>query len=166
MAGDSGLTDSFLQGHQIVLCSVPKDYTGAAATTEWVSLKGYQHCTFVVITGAWAGGTAAVTLNEATVVAGTDTQQLAFNYMWTNDAAATSPLLVETAVASDTFNLDTANSTYVIEVDASELSAGFDCLSVAIASPGANNDLYALFAILSKPRYSPAVGSQVSSVVD
>lgn len=166
MAGEAGYTDRFLRAHQIVQCSVPKDHTGAAATTEYVSLKEWRHCTFVIITGAWAGGTAAVTLNEATTVAAGGAQALAFNHMWTNDAAATSPLLVDTAVASDTFNVDTANSTYVIEVDGAEMTEGYDCLNCAIASPGANADLYALFAILSEPRNQPAPGSQVSSVID
>ncbi|KKL95627.1 hypothetical protein LCGC14_1852690 [marine sediment metagenome] len=166
MAGEAGNTDRLLRATQLVQCSPPKDHTSAAAVTEWVSLKGYGHCTFYILTGAWAAGTAAVTLNEAPLVSGVGTQALAFNNMFTNDAAPTSPLLVETAVASDTFNVDTALSTYVIEVDASELTEGFDCLNCAIASPGANTDLYTLFAVLSEPRYSPAVGSQVSSVMD
>lgn len=162
MAGNAGLSDLFLREHQIVPVSTPKNYTGAAATTEWVSLKDWQHVTFLIYSGAWAAGTAAVTLNQGTAVAGTGTTSLPFAYQYT----ATTPALVKTAVASDTFNVAAASTLHVVEVDASELTEGYDCVNMAIASPGSNADFYAVIAIMSKPRYPAQTAVQTSSIAD
>jgi hypothetical protein len=134
----------------------PKNYTGAAMTAKWVSLKDAAHIRIVIQSGAWAAGTAAVTLAQATAVAGTGTKALAFAKMWT-DSAATGTL-VETAVTSNTFNIDTADSLYIIEVDSASLdtSGGFDCLTLAVASPGANADFYGVTYLLEGLRYAQA----------
>jgi hypothetical protein len=134
----------------------PKNYTGAAITKKYVSLKNYRRLTIMIITGAWAGGTAAVTLKQATKVDGTGAKALGFTKQF-NDVAADGAL-VETAVAGDTFNLDTANKLYVIEIDAEQLdrAGGFDCLSVDVASPGANADFYGVSYVLSGARYEQA----------
>ena len=161
-----GLTDHYLSRNQEVFVAAPANYTGAVGTTEYVSLKDYRRATIKIQTGAWAAGTAAVTLNEATAVAATGAQALEFEYMYTNAAAVTAPTLVKTAVTSDTFNLSVANALYLIEIDASELSAGFDCLSVAIASPGANADFYSVSITLSDPRYVDAPARLPVGTVD
>lgn len=144
-----------VENEKLIWACEPKNYTGAAATAKYVSLKGYHRITIIIQTGAWAGGTAAVTINQATDVSATGAKALAFTKYWTDDALAGT--LVETACAS-TFNLDTANSLYVIEVDASTLDLAnlFDCLTVAIASPGANNDFYGVVYALTEPRYAQA----------
>jgi len=133
-------------------------------TAEYVSLKGYDHLTIVIQTGAWAGGTAAVSLLEATNVSAGSATALGMDYMWTDDAAAGT--LVKTAVTSDTFNLDTANSLYIIEIDAEELDvdSSKDCVSLVVATPGANADLYSVLYILSGTRYEQ--GSPPSAIVD
>ncbi len=147
----------FLPEHSKPLyAALPKNYTGAALTARYVSLKYAQHVSIAIVTGAWAGGTAACTLSQATSVAGAGAKALAFAKMWT-DSAATGTL-VETAVSSDTFDLDTANSVYIIEVDADTLDKanGFDCLALAVASPGANDDFYAALYLPSELRYAQA----------
>lgn len=138
---------------KIISAADPKNYTGAAMSDKYVSLKNYERLTILIQTGAWAGGTAAVTLKQATAVAGTSAKALSFAKQF-NDVT-TSGTLVETAVVSDTFNLDTASKLYVIEVDASslDLAGGFDCITAAIASPGANADLYSVTYVLSGARY-------------
>ena len=100
---------------KILWANEPKNYTGAAATTKYVSLKDYRHLCIQIITGAWAGGTAAVTLSQATAVAGTGAKALGFTKQF-NDVT-TSGTLVETAVVSDTFTIGTANKLFVIEID-------------------------------------------------
>lgn len=151
----------------LVWATEPKNWTGAASTSDIVSLKNFGHATIIIQTGAWAGGTAAVTLNQAKTVAGGSSKALSFAKMWTNKAAVTSDLLTETAVVSDTFNLDTANAMYVIEVDAAslDLQNDFDCLQLAVASPGANADIYGAIFVLQAPnRY--AGSSPPSAIVD
>jgi hypothetical protein len=135
----------FTDYSKIRLVSTPKDYSGTAATTEWFNMSKYNKIRFVIATGAWAGGTAAVTLNQGTADA-TGSTSLSFSYMYTNDGAPTTDTLTKTTVGSDTFNLDTAASVYVIEVNASMLTAGYDWVSIAIASPASNSDFYCVIA--------------------
>lgn len=145
-----------VQTRKILWANEPKNYTGAAATAKYVSLKDYRHIEIRIQTGAWAAGTAAVTLSQATAVAGTGAKALAFAKQWNDEA--TSGTLVETAVTSNTFNLTTANKVYIIEVDAAALdvAGGFDCLAVAVASPGVNADFYGVTYTLSGSRYGDA----------
>jgi hypothetical protein len=131
----------------------PKNYTGAACTAKYVSMKNYTKLTILIQTGAWAGGTAAVTLSQATAVAGTSAKALSFAKQFNDET--TSGTLAEVAVASDTFTIGTANKLYVIEVDVASLDVAnsFDCVSIAIATPGANADFYGVQYVLSGARY-------------
>lgn len=151
------------QEAKLLWAGEPKNYTGAASTDKYVSMKNYGHLTILILTGAWAAGTAAVTLEQAKEVAGTNHQDLAFTKYYHDEAE--SGTLVETACV-DTFNLDTANKLYVIEVDAEDLDTNddFDCVTVQIASPGANADFYGVIYVLSDPRYAQA--TPPSALVD
>lgn len=138
----AGFTDKTITHVQSVFIAEPKNYTSAVAATEWVNMGKAIRAVIRIQTGAWAAGTAAVTLNEAKTAAGGDSQALEFDWMHTNDGATTSPVKTKTAVASDTFNLDTADALYEIEIHRDEMTEGFNYLNIAIASPGANNDYY------------------------
>lgn len=142
---------------KIVEAIAPVDTTGGAQAGNTISLKGYNHCTIIINTGSWAGGDAAVTLDQCTDVSDSDSKTLAFTRYWTNDGAAATDTLTETTCAS-TFNVDTANSMYIIEIDAADLDTdnNFDCLHIDTASPGANADLISATYILSQPRYADA----------
>src|SRR4051812_28645708 len=119
----------------------PKNYTGAAMTAQYVSLKNYNHITFTILTGAWAGGTAAVSLLQATNISAGSAKALAFDTVWTCTSA--DDTLTKNTVSSNTFNLDTANKLYQIEIDAAtlDISGGFICVTLVVASPGSNADL-------------------------
>jgi hypothetical protein len=142
-----------------------KNYTGAAGADVYVSLKRYPRVRFTISTGAWAGGTAAVTLLQATAVAGTNAKALALTTYY-DDKTTTGTLARKTAT-SNTFNLDAANKQYVIDVDARQLDVanGFNCVAVHIASPGTNADLYAVQADLYGGRFE-GVGAMPSALVD
>jgi hypothetical protein len=142
-----------VQKQKFLRAAEPKNYTGAAMADKYVSLKNYKRLTIIINSGAWAAGTAAVTLKQATAVAGTGAKALSFLKQF-NDVA-TDGTLVETAVVSDTFNIGTANKLWVIEVDAEtlDMAGGFTCVTAAIASPGANNDFYSVEYVLSGARY-------------
>jgi len=141
---------------KIIGAAAPANYTGAAFAGRYVSMKNYQRITIVIHTGAWAAGTAAVTLSEALNVAGGTPVALNMDWMYTGTVA--SGALTRTAVVADTFNLAVADSLYVIDVDASELNigGGYDCISVLIAQPGANNDFYNVDYFLHDARYAEA----------
>lgn len=155
---------SLIEDAKIIWAAEPKNYTGAAMTAEYVSLKNYQRLTIIIQTGAWAGGTAAVTLSEATDVSASGAQALSFDYMWSDEV--TSGTLVKNTVTSNTFDLDTANKLYVIQVDADDLDIadGYDCVTAAIASPGVNADFYSVCYILSGARQHAA--TPPSAIVD
>jgi hypothetical protein len=113
---------------------------GALATTngdcDYVSLKGYDRATIIILVDNAATVTgAAITLKQATAVAGTDEKALAFSSMRANVDCAAGDTLTDTAVTSNTFTTDTTdnkNLMYVIEVAASDLDVanGFDCIRV------------------------------------
>ena len=154
MAANTRLLDNYA----LEVAAVPIDTTGAAVTGDYYCLKNYNHITFIIAQGAWAGGTPAVTLKQATDVAATGEKALGFTKRWSK-VALTGTTWTESTVSSDTFNLTaTANTITVIEVDAATLDVdgGFDCVRVGIASPGANADLIAVFAVLGGPRFIQA----------
>jgi len=115
---------------------------GALATTngdcDYVSLKGFERCTIVIaVDNATTVTGGAVTLKQATAVAGTSEKALAFDTVWANLDTGAADTLTETAVTSDTFTTLTTNdknALYVIEVNASDLDVanGFDCLRVDV----------------------------------
>lgn len=149
---------NLVENAAIEVGAVPIDTTGAAVTGDYVSMKGFDHLTIIIQQGAWAGGTPAVTLKQASDVSATGEKALSFSWRWTK-VGLTGTTYTKTAVTSDTFNLSaTANTINVIEVDASSLDVdgGFDCVRVAIASPGANADLICVTYILSEPRFAQA----------
>lgn len=144
-----------LENAKIVVGAVPIDTTGAAVTGDYVSMKGYTHLTVIIMQGAWAGGTPAVTLKQATDVAGTGEKALSFTKYFAG-VALTDDLYAATTVSSDTYNLAaTANTVNIIEVDASSLDVdnGFDCVRLGIATPGSNADLIAVLYVLTGTRY-------------
>ena len=93
---------------KIIPVSTPKDYDGSAGTNEFICMKNYQRVCWIIYTGAWAGGTAAVTVSQATSDGGT-TAAVTFTKMYTG----TTDSLTETTVTSNTFNLAAASTLYV-----------------------------------------------------
>lgn len=143
---------------KFVWAAEPKNYTGAANTKLYVNMALYNHLTIIIQVGAWAGGTAAVTLAQANTQAGGSSKALAFNLAFQWAATSASDVYTKTAVVSDTFNISVANTINIIEVEAQDLDLtnNFNYVSVAIASPGGNNDLYGVIYYLSQPRFAQA----------
>jgi len=141
----------------VVWANEPKNYTGAASTDLYASLATYERILIAIQTGAWAGGTAAVTLKQATAPAGTSAKALNFAQYWTKTSAT--DVATKVTAVSNTFNLDTANELYLIEVVASDLDVAnaFNSVAVDIASPGGNNDLYGVLYIMDSARYPQAI---------
>ena len=112
----------------------------SSASPQYVSLKNARHVTAVVtfsnnttVTGA------AITLSQATAVAGTGAKTLAFTKVWLNSDSGASDALVETTVSSNTFTFDDTDSkrgVAVIEIPAESLDTnnGFDCVRVNVAN--------------------------------
>lgn len=140
-----------------VWAAPPQNFTGAAMTAKYVSLKNYDRLWIVIQTGAWAAGTAAVSLLQATNVAAAGAKALGLTTMWVSGANP-SDTYTKTAVVANTFNLATANLVYIIDVAASDLDVtnGFDCVTLVVATPGANADFYSVMYYGVFPRYPDA----------
>lgn len=117
-----------------------KIVTGLAAvvpsstTPDYVSLKGYERMTIIVsVKNATTVTGSAITVKQASAVAGTGEKAVPLTRAYRNLDAAAGDALSEFAVASDTFTTDATNSKdllYVIEVDVSMLDVknDFDCV--------------------------------------
>jgi hypothetical protein len=137
--------------------------TSTLGDTTYVSMKGYTRAQILIYIadGTTVTGT-AVTLKQATAVAGTSEKALAFTRMLANTDYVASKTMTETAVSSNTFTTQTTNSKdsfYVIDIQASDLDLanGFDCFRVDATGHAATASrgcvvIYNLYA----PRYTGA----------
>ena len=108
--------------------------TPSTSTPDYVSLKGASSVTVVIqgLNGSTVTGS-AITLKQATAVAGTNEKALSFDTVWQNTDCAAADGFAKTAVASNTFTTTNTNSKaflYVIEVPAESLDTNnsFDCV--------------------------------------
>ncbi len=141
----------------------------SSVTPDYVSLKNYQHVTAIIslktATGSAAG---AITLKQATAVAGTSEKALGFSYQWANTDVGAGETLTKTAVTSNTFNnagVASKQELYVIEVDTDSLDVdnSFDCFRVALADMTATTAT--ITYILSQPRFIDQT-THVASITD
>lgn len=144
----------------------PQDVDGDGAIAgDYVSMKGYDHCTVIIHMGV-VGAAGAVTLTQATDVSNSqsDAKTLGFSYQY-NNIGLTTDTLTETAVTSNTFDHSAnAENIYVIEVDARQLDTanGFDCFRVNIAAQAGGSTILSILYILTEARY----GNAVSAITD
>ncbi len=155
-----GLSNTLLvEATKVVWAAAPKDITGAGVSGDYVHMKHHRKLAVVITTGAWAGGTAAVTLTQATDATGGTSASLPFTFQYVG-TGLTSDTLVKTAVASNTFNLSAANKIHVIEVLASDLTEGYPFVRCEVASPGSNADLVSMVYVLYEGRGVESPGTQ------
>src|SRR5690242_9387274 len=123
-----------IENTRIVEAFAPKDIT-AGVNGAYVSLSYWGKCSIILNTGAWAGGTAAVTLGQATSSGGAGAKAVAFTQYYLSTSTNSVP--VTTAVTGNTFNLSAANKCVVIEVLGQDLDFqnAFKWLRVEIAAP-------------------------------
>lgn len=139
----------------------------SSAAPLWVSLKGYDHVqVYIRYKNATTVTGTAVTLQQATAVAGTSAKALAFTTMWACVNANTTFAAVQTAVVSNTFTTDNTNSQlgiYIIEIDAItlDLANGFDCFQVALGNATAAT-ITATYLMGTSPRYSGGYDSMMN----
>lgn len=144
--------------------------TPSSSTPKWVSLKSYNHITIIIaFKNATTVTGSAITLLQATAVAGTGSKALAFSKMWAVVDDASTAVPVETAVAANTFTtaaVDSKTGFYVIEVDADDLDInnGFDCIRAGTGNGTATT--LTVDYILSGARYGGEPGSFADPLVD
>lgn len=129
----------------------PVDVNGAVWDTDYFSLEKYQHATIILTLGV-TGAATTVTVLEASDSSGTGATAIAFD-LASETTAAGDTLGALTATASTGFATSTNdNITYVIEIDAQQLTDGKPWLKVHGTDPSAAT-LVSCVAVLSGARY-------------
>jgi hypothetical protein len=143
----------------------------SSATPKWVSLRGYNHIQIIVsfINATTVTGS-AISLSQATAVAGTSAKALAFSVMWANANDATNAALTQTVVSGNTFTTVATNSIsgyYLIEVDADtlDLANGFNAIQVVVGNATAQT-LEVSYILGNQPRYSGGYNSFRNPISD
>lgn len=154
-----------IQNAHIVQALAPVSVS--SVTPDYVSLKNYQHVTAIIsLTCSTGVAACAVTLKQATAVAGTSEKALGFSWVWKNENITTETL-TKTAVTSNTFSstADVNEKLFVIEVDTDSLDVdgGFDCFRVALADAAATTA--SVVYVLSQPRFIDQT-THIASITD
>jgi len=133
---------------------LPPQSIGAAVVADIFSMENYGHATIIVTAGATNADAGNITIEEAD------------DFTPTNDTAIDFYYYAETTAAGDTLGARTKaeaatgidvsandNITYVIELDAAELSDGYPCVELKWSIPGGAT-LVSAVAVLSGSRYA------------
>lgn len=130
----------------------PIDITGGV-TGDVFTMKNYAHATIIVQVGVSAAAFTKIIVNECTDFAAANATAIAYN-VYKEEAAAGDTLGARTAVAA-TGLTPSANDTimYVIELNAAELSDGYEFVQLSLTN-GANSVIASAVAILSGARYA------------
>lgn len=144
---------SLIENAKVIVGAVPIDTTGAAVAGDYINMSVCERMYVIIMQGAWAGGTPAVTMTQGTTASGGSTAAFTNFRAWKN-TALTDDLLASVTVAAGTFNLAaTANQCTVLEANTEDMTDGYKFLRVGIASPGSNADLIAVLYICTGLRY-------------
>lgn len=134
---------------------LPQNITGAAVDGDLVSMANCERCFIVIHSGAWAGGTSAVTVTQEQSASGSSNTAVAFTKR-VEYTHATDDIGLEVAVTSNTFNLSAANTIQVIEIRPEDLTDGYTHIRVRTATPGSNNDYVSAMYYLTGIKYAGA----------
>ena len=167
------LNNLLVEEAQIVMAIVPVDSQSGANTGDYVSLKGYDRCTVVVLKAAGvAGDDPVITMTQASDVSGTGVKNLNFTRVDSKVGTQTGvgTFTTTTQAAANTYT-DTvsaeAQAIFCVEFQSSDLDVanGFDCLKVAVPDTGsAGAQLLTAFYVLRGPRYGS--GTLKSAIID
>ena len=138
-----------VEGTKSAISTVPKDITGAAQSGAWINLYTGRRLLYSILQGAWAGGTPAVTFEQASDSSGTGAKALTPGNAFYYQSTTSTNTITRTAIASGTFNLpNQANTLTQVEIAAEDLDVanGFSYVRLKVASPGSNADLLAVLA--------------------
>lgn len=149
---------NIIENTHIVEALHPQVNTGALVG-DYVSMKGVEHITVLVHLLQGHATPPAITLEQATAVAGTGTKALAVDVpiFLVADCAASDVWVRQTDGVAFTTSAALKHKLVAFEVpaEALDVAGGFDCLCVKIAASDAANVVSALY-IASRQRYGNA----------
>ncbi len=136
----------------VVNLLVPFDVVAGATTSDWVNLENYAHVSIIIQTGSITNDT-LFKIYECKDNGGAVKQFMAAEYYYEVTVGGSDSLSTRTALAVGGFQTGTEdNSYFVIEIDASELTADYTYLALLTDAPG--NALLSAVAILSGSRHA------------
>lgn len=118
------------------------------------SMENYGHATIIIQVGVSAAAWTAVTVKECNAASGGTANAIGFSYYAeTTDSGDT--LGARTTVAATGITSPSANNNimYVIEIDASQLTDGYQWIELNLTN-GSNSVIASAVAILSGSRYA------------
>lgn len=138
---------------------------GAAITGDYVSLKNAGHVTVLVNVAQGHADPVAITIEQATAVAGTSSKVItnAVPIYLVADAATSDAWVRQTDDVDYTTSATLKHKLVAFEIDAAslDLANGFDCITVKTAASNALN-LTSAYYILSDLRY----GAEKTAITD
>lgn len=138
------------RGHFVNVWS-PKD-VNAGVTGDRFTMKNYRHATIYLSIGVSAGAATKIFVKNCTAASAGTATAIAYNY-YVEDTAAGDVLGARTAIAA-TGVTPSANDNifYVIEIDAEELTNGYEWVEISMTN-AAQSVLSGCVAILTGARY-------------
>ena len=139
---------------------------GAAITGDYVSLKNASMAYVVVHVAQGAADVMAISIEQATVVAGTDSKVITEVVpIWSNlDCAASDTLVARTAAVNYSLDAGAKHKVVIFKIDPASLDVAndFDCITVKTSASNAANITSAMYYLVEK--YSQA--TPPSAIVD
>lgn len=138
------------EGHVVNLLGAV-DIGGVAKVSDYFSMANYRHASIIITTGV-VTNTATITVEESTTSAGAATTAIDFDYYIETTAAGDTLSTKNTTSSAAGFATGTNNNTtFVIEIDASQLTDGYPYLVVKATAAAAC--LISMVAVLTGARY-------------
>lgn len=146
---------NLVERYQIVEAITPQT-NGSALTGDYITMKEANHVTVLVHINQANAATCAITIEQATAVAGTSSKALANAVpLYVVEDCATSDVW-EQQTSAVAYTTDTAlkHKLVAFEIDAEDLDVanGFDCITVKVGASNAANIVAAQY-IAGKLRY-------------
>jgi hypothetical protein len=132
---------------------LPPQSISGATVADIFSMENYAHATIIVTAGSTNADAGNITIEECDDFTPTNDTAIDFYYYAETTAAGDTlgaRTLAEAATGIDVSAND--NITYVIEIDAAELSEGYPCIELKWSAPGGAT-LVSAVAVLSGARY-------------
>lgn len=130
---------NLVENFQIVEAIAPQ--VGAAITGDYISLKNVNHVTVLVHITQDNAAPVAITLEQATAVAGTGSKAITKTVpvFLVADAATSDLFVAQTPAVGFTTDAAVKHKIVAFEVRAEDLDEGYDCLTVKTAASNAAN---------------------------
>jgi hypothetical protein len=151
MSAANGFSIGEGQG-KFILGVAPVDIDAGAQTSDAWDMSGYTHASVIISLGV-TGAASTVTVKENQDASGTGATAIGFSY-YAEETAGGDTTGARTTVSASGFATSTNDNVYyVIEVDAAELSDGYNWITIHMSDPGSAT-FASIGALLSGPRFA------------